>query len=215
MGMFLNYQNIAENYTPNNLCKMFPTKIVSSKLNPIEASKPFEEYNIKGELEGYFWRYGETLNLEFNIDGEIVVESDAIIISGEDVSPTTSTVGEVGQRLYNITTLKSYTCLAAVDGSYLWKEDDEFTYPINGDKSVYLSAESYLQDKTIKITLFNFRLEPIHSVSFAGTPKAVLVIDKSLSEQLVKGVYYCSVEVSNDTTAMVIFEPTDCKLLVK
>ena len=69
MGMFLNYQNIANSY-PNNLVNAFPSCDICSKLNPLEASKPYEEYNIKGDLIGYFWRYGETLNLEFDIDGE-------------------------------------------------------------------------------------------------------------------------------------------------
>ena len=46
MGMFLNYQNIANSY-PNNLIESFPTLQTCSKLAPVEASRPYEEYNTK------------------------------------------------------------------------------------------------------------------------------------------------------------------------
>lgn len=213
--MFLNYQSIADNYTPNNLISAFPHRPEYSKLSPVNASKPYEEYNAKGELEGYFWRYGDTLNLEFNIDGEITIESDALIISGKGQSPTSATVGKVGQKYYNITDLKSYTCLANLYNAYLWKEDEEFTYPLNADKSVYISAEDYLKDKQVEVTLYNFRLEPICKKVFKGEPTIRFFIDKELSQLLVKGIYYCSVNVFNNQINMVVFEPTDCKLLVK
>ena len=69
-NMFYNYQNISDAYTPNNLINAFPSYTKDSKLVSKEMSKPFEEYNTKGELTGYFWRYGETLNLEFNLGKE-------------------------------------------------------------------------------------------------------------------------------------------------
>ena len=112
MGMFLNYHNIDSNYRPNNLINAFPSKMNSSKLDPLDASKPFEEYNTKGELTGYFWRYGETLNLEFNIDGEITIESNAMLLKIKGQEPTTVTMGKVGQRVYNIVDLRSWTCVA-------------------------------------------------------------------------------------------------------
>jgi hypothetical protein len=215
MGMFLNYQNIADNYVPNNLINAFPTRLKESKFNSIEASKPYEEYNAKGEIEGYFWRYGDTLNLEFNIDGEITLEGNALIVSGKGQVPNHTTVGYAGQRLYNITDLKSYTCKAISGGKYLWEEDEVFTYPSGAERSVYVSAEDYLKDKQVEVTIYNFRMEPICKKVYRGSSIIVFSIDKELSNSLVKGIYYCSLRVFSNTTSETIFEPTDCKLLVK
>lgn len=216
MGMFYNYQNIAENYMPNNLINAFPCKLTTSKLDPLEASKPFEEYNTKGELTGYFWRQGETLNLEFNIDGEITIESDALIFKSHGAAPTEYTMGKVGQKAYNILDLRSYECVAATSrGKYVWEQDAEFTYPLNSDRSVYISAEDYLKDKQVTVTLYNFRMEPVCSKVFSASPRVIFTIDKELSSRLVKGIYYCSVTVSNEEVCYTIFDSNDCNLLVK
>ena len=216
MGMFYNYQNIAENYMPNNLMNAFPCKMNASKLNPLDASKPFEEYNTKGELTGYFWRQGETLNLEFNIDGEITLESDAIVFKTRGRVPEESTIGYVGQKLYNIIDQTSFECVAVTSkGKYIWEQDAEFTYPLNGDRSVYITAEDYLRDKTVKVTLYNFRMEPICERTYPATPTVVFTIDKELSNSLPRGIYYCSVAVMNDEVCYTIFDSNDCNLLVK
>lgn len=215
MGMFLNYQNLADNYIPNNLINAFPRRMSDSKLDPLDASKPFEEYNTKGELIGYFWRYGETLNLEFNIDGEITLENDALIFKTRGQTPNEKTMGKVGQRLYNIIDLRSWTCVAKTNGRYLWNEDEQFTYPLRSNRSVYLSAEDYLKDKEVEVTLYNFRMEPICKKVFPGRPTVIFGIDKELSQHLVKGIYYCSVAVFNDSVYYTIFDSNDCNLLVK
>lgn len=215
MGMFLNYHSIADNYVPNNLINAFPNKLNISKLDPVEASKPFEEYNAKGELIGYFWRYGETLNLEFNIDGEITVESNAILSKTRGQEPTVNTLGKIGQRFYNIIDLRSWTCISITNKSYIWEEDEEFTYPLNSDRSVYISAADYLKDKTVEIVLYNFRMEPICKKIYPASPTIVFTIDKELSTSLPKGIYYCSVNVFNSEVCFTIFDSNDCSLLVK
>lgn len=215
MGMFLNYQNIAKNYVPNNLINAFPSKMNGSKLDPLDASKPFEEYNAKGELTGYFWRQGETLNLEFNIDGEITLEADAILLTAHGQAPTTQTMGKVGQKAYNIVDLKSWRCVAVSAMQFIWKEDAEFTYPLNSDRSVYISAADYLRDKEVEVTLYNFRMEPICKKVFAASPTIVFAIDRELSAVLPKGIYHCSVTVFNKDVCYTVFDANDCDLLVK
>lgn len=215
MGMFLNYQNIAKNYVPNNLINAFPSKMNSSKLDPLDASKPFEEYNAKGELTGYFWRQGETLNLEFNIDGEITLEADAILLTAHGQTPTIQTMGKVGQKAYNIVDLKSWRCVGISSMQFIWQEDEEFTYPLNSDRSVYISAADYLKDKEVEVTLYNFRMEPICKKVFAASPTIVFEIDRELSAALPKGIYHCSVTVFNKDVCYTVFDSNDCDLLVK
>lgn len=214
MGMFLNYQNIADSY-PNNLVNAFPSYNICSKLDPIEASNPYEEYDVKGNLIGYFWRQGETLNLEFNIDGELTIESNAILFKATGQTPTKRTLAKVGQRAYNIIDLRSWTCVEIDTRDYIWEEDEEFTYPVGGDKKVYIPASTYLKDKKVEVTLYNFRNEPICKKLYDAAPTIVFNIDKELSEQLVRGVYYCSVTVFNEEVAFKIFDITDGCLLVK
>lgn len=214
--MFLNYHNIADNYRPNNLINAFPSKIIPSKLAPVEASKPYEEFNAKGELEGYFWRYGETLNLEFNIDGEITIESDAIISDIKDQMPGMRTRGYVGQKCYNLIDLKSWTCTLITPEGYIWTQDESFTYPTEGEiKSIYIPADSYLKNKNIEFTIYNFRMEPVHKEVYPATTKAVFSISLELSKKLVKGTYYCSLCVFNEEVSFKIFDVNDCVLLVK
>lgn len=215
MRMFSNYQDLANNYIPNNLMYSFPSCTKQSKLAPVESSKPYEEYDVHGELIGYFWHYGDTVNLDFTIDGEITVETDAIIFSAHNMYPTNTTEGFIGQRCYNVADFKSWTCVSVQNGIYYWTEDAEFTYPSDASQSVYMSAEDYLRDKEIDVVLYNFRMEPICKRTFSGSPQVVFQIDAELSATLVKGIYYCSVNVYNSKMNQTIFDSSDCKLLVK
>lgn len=216
MGMFLNYHNIADNYTPNNLICSFPVGKSYTKLDPIELSKPYEEYNAKGELIGYFWHYGETLNLEFHIDGEITVESDAIIFTNPKEFPTVNTRGKINQRAYNITDFRSWTCTNVVDDCYyVWKEDAIFEFDESSSTSIYVPAQEYLRDKFVDLTIYNFRMEPIYQETTKAGTSVVFEIDQELSNAMLKGIYYCSLSVFNDDMRQTIFTAHDCTLLVK
>lgn len=215
MGMFLNYHNIADNYTPNNLVCSFPVGKSYTKLAPVQASKPYEEYNKKGELIGYFWRYGETLNLEFNIDGEITVESDAIVYVQEGDGPDISTVAYLNQRAYNIEDFRSWTCTKIVEDNYIWEEDSEFVYDETAGYKVYVSAEDFLSDKNLQVTIYNFRMEPIYTKIYEGSTQIIFPIDLELSKKMKRGIYYCELSVFNDDMKMKIFDSHDCILSVK
>lgn len=216
MGMFLNYHNIADNYKPNNLVRSFPVGKSYTKLDPLKCSKPYEEYNVKGELIGYFWHYGETINLEFNIDGEITVESDAIIFTNRGDFPDVNTQGKVNQRAYNIVDLISWTCTNVIeDNYYVWEQDLEFEYDECSSTSIYVPAQEYLLGKYVELTLYNFRMEPIYQESTKAGTSVLFEIDQELSAKMVKGIYYCSLSVYNSDMRKTIFTAKDCTLLVK
>lgn len=214
--MFLNYDKISSCYKPNNLECASPSVKSYTKLDPLKASKPFEHYNAKGELIGYFWQYGETLNLEFNIDGEIVIESDAYVYRAAGDGPNLETRGKIGQRAYNITDLRSWTCIQIVDNKYIWEEDSEFIH--DGEdaiESVYVTAEDFLKNKQAEFIIYNFRLEPIYTSVDDAKTKLIYPIDTELSKKLVKGIYYCSLSIFDEQLKQQIFGSTDCTLLVK
>ena len=216
--MFTNYQTELLNvYHPSNLVAAFQTPVINSKLDPIDASKPYEEYNAKGQHVGYFWRQGETLNLEFSLEGEITVEADAFICSTRGKEPGTMMAQRAGQKYYNIVDMRSWSCYFDRHKT-VWVEDKDFTYPETGLdlQHVYMPATEYLQDKSVIVTLFNFRMEPVHTwYPSVNQSKIVCAIDKQLSSALPKGVYYCNVIVENTEVRFTVFDTNDCVLLVK
>ena len=212
MGMFSSYMTNTT-VIPNNLTATFPSSVRTCKLDSVKGSKPYEEYDAKGNLVGYFWKYGETLNLEFDITGELTIESDAIVYKCSNDKPDNSTKGYIGQKAYNIVDLKSWTCVSIVDKYYTWKVDELFNP--TGSKSIYISAEDYLKDKELIFTLYNFRHEKILCNKYAGTGKLVIPITLELSKLLKRGIYYCSLDISGKDIQTNVFSNTDCILTVK
>lgn len=216
IDMFTNYQNLSDYYIPNNLSKNICTpSSYTKKLAPIEASKPYELYDAKGELEGYYWYKGDQLTLDFSIDGELTLECNAIVFTVPGESPTMQTEARLGQMAYNIIDYKSWKCISYFKNKYVWEPQEEFIYPLNGDKSVYVDASDYMKDKILTFTIYNFRMEPIFNKNYPGTASFKVAIDEELTNKMPKGIYYCSLEVAGKDSHQTVFAPDDCKLLVK
>lgn len=62
----------------------FPPKCPNEKLDPCKPKIPYEEYNAEGKLVGYYWYYGDTTTLEFNLEGEVTVVDQGLYSSVED-----------------------------------------------------------------------------------------------------------------------------------
>ena len=139
-GMFDNYENLSNSYVPNNLSCAKPQHNCTP-IAPSNPNKPYSDYNAKGELVGYFWHYGDSINLEFNIEGEMTTQED------------------------------------------------------------YIEAKDFLINKYAQFKLYNFRHEPIYELTtpkFTGDTATVIIpIDVELSKKLVKGIYYCSLSISD------------------
>ena len=84
-GMFDNYENLADDYVPNNLRPSHPPKKpCSDNLDPCRPNKPYEDYDAKNNLVGYWWYYGNTFNLEFNIEQEATIVDSQHYIPAEE-----------------------------------------------------------------------------------------------------------------------------------
>lgn len=221
-SMFDSYDNLQKNYIPDN----HKPKPSDCPIAPCRPKFPYEEYNAEGELVGYFWNYGDTITLQFNIDGFITVEDDAVIYSIANQEPTEHTPGKIGDRIYNIIDLKSWTCVGIEDRlvsehevieSYIWVEDAEFTYPNSSLRNIYISADEYLKDKTAQVRLYNFRMEEIYVNTYEARNPVIVDINKELSDKMVKGVYYCSLTIYDKDNKLVatLFNDKDCVLTVK
>lgn len=73
MGMnsiFSGFTNFDTTLDPDNLnsnCK--PDAV----LNRVNLNKPYEILDVNNQVKGYFWYYGNSVDLKFTIDGEITL----------------------------------------------------------------------------------------------------------------------------------------------
>lgn len=80
--MFENYQNLDTRYTPNNL-NVYATQ--NDNLQNSVTNKPFELLDRFGNLLGYFWYYGNSVVLSFEISGEGVFEDSMSYVDVGDI----------------------------------------------------------------------------------------------------------------------------------
>ena len=206
----------------NNCCDIYNTNLTKNDLCNVEHYKgkePFGDYNALGELQGYFWYYGETINLNFSLDGAITVENDAIVYVGYGEEPTSMTVGYQGQRAYNVVDLKSWTCAVAYPDTdtYTWVQDQEFTYPLNGGRTIYVTPSDYLQGKKMKVNIYNFRRELFYSRIMDAKERFSINIDQETSKMFTKGTYYLTLQVFDDSALLYlqVIKDKECTLTVR
>ena len=159
MSMFDTYKELPEGYIPNNikptdnLSCAYPT----NKLEPCRPTKPYEEYNTEGQLIGYYWYYGDEVNLEFNISGELTLLTD----------------------------------------------------------EYFIQLNELLSSKKAVIRLLDFRNNIIVEKVLDASTNVVFQVDKELSKQLVRGVYYCTLTIVGDDFQKTIFSNEDAVFNVK
>ena len=131
---------------------------LENKFEEIRTNKPYAEYDADGYQTGYFWYHGDTINLQFTIDGDVTDE----------------------------------------------------------ENSTYQTADEFLSDKKVVVTLYNFRYQVIDEKVFDGNSVITYEIDSELSQKIIPGVYYCSLKIIQDTTTIyTLFGPDDCVFTVK
>jgi hypothetical protein len=170
-NMFSNYENIPDMYIPSNRPTCPPPEKCCPNLDPCKPTRPYyADYDIEGNLVGYWWYYGNTLNLEFTIDGEITVEGSSEYVP---MKPTKLDDGKIS---------------------------------------------NYMEGKVVTMNLYNFRRELIYTKPIIATSNVVTFeIDEELSKQLVRGIYYCSLNVSDEKLGLdqTVLQMEDCVLNVK
>lgn len=72
--MFNSFSNMDSSYTPNNFSPKYPSMNREEKIQSINPNKPYEVIGRDGILKGYFWYYGNSVDLTFDITGEITLE---------------------------------------------------------------------------------------------------------------------------------------------
>lgn len=71
MGMFDNYNNLNTSFTPNPYAPQYPPQKQPQQIIQNNPNKPYEIIDARGNLTGYFWYYGNSVDLVWDIVGEV------------------------------------------------------------------------------------------------------------------------------------------------
>lgn len=222
--MFINYESINDNLIPQNRAAINPF------LSQVDVNAP-----------EYFWYYGDTVDLTFDLVGEVRIESTSRIITGVGVTPTLLPQDTVGvTKVYNITDERAWLLesiqINEESGTPIptWGEL-EYEFPVEGE-TCYINSSTYLRNKTIKIELFDSKHQEIivkdindwtsstTEKPFArefhmgdNTQSITYSIDNTLSKLLSRGTYYLEMKLFDENQAFVetLVSQDECKISVR
>lgn len=163
----------------------------------LNDSLPNKVFNIKGNFVGYSWHCYDIFDWEISINRKILVKEDSIIYSLPDEMPDTMTRGYFGQQAYNVRDIKSWTCVGLIDGYFIWVEDKEFIYCINGTKEIELIPD--MLDKTMSITFYDNKWNTLVNIDNIHSNKFSCKIGTTIKELQKNGIYYVTTRI-NDIT---------------
>ena len=88
--MFDNYNNnnntnINTSFTPNPFAPQYPPVKTSQQIIQNNPNKPYEVVDSRGNLTGYFWYYGNSIELVWDIIGEATYGQSNQYINVSDV----------------------------------------------------------------------------------------------------------------------------------
>lgn len=196
--MFDSFYNQPEDYYPDNMHKR------RKPLPPYEAlsNNALHEIHKNGKFVGYWWHKGDTVSIPLSVNTNISVEDTAIIYDVVGAEPGLDQVGFLGQRLYNIVDITSWTMIRNLPNmtgmQYLWKKDDVFTFPTYGELGLRLMPN--MEGKNIIVQILNFRREEVLRYEFYNTSDCVVDINKEDSDKILQGVYYLKVSIESNNT---------------
>lgn len=201
MNMFDTYDNIQQEYIPSNMNnKPCPPK-PNPFLDPAVPKKPYCEYNAEGKLVGYWWTYGDTVNLEFDIDGYVTVDGSDNYISVRDYIKDK----QIRINIYNFRHEQINTML--FDG----KDYQAPTYSRdltvnNKTHGVYYK----LVDNTYIAVNLPEEYEAGVTYYKENDVEIIFPIDEATSLTMEKGTYYCSLTILGKDLVDTIFYEDDC-----
>lgn len=76
MGMFDSFNNIKTTYQVNPYAPQYPPQKIPTQIIQNNPNKPYEVVDARGVLTGYFWYYGNSVDLTWDIVGEVTTTQD-------------------------------------------------------------------------------------------------------------------------------------------
>lgn len=210
-SIFDSYDNLKEQYIPSNMNKEPCPPKANPFLDPAIPKKPYCEYNAEGEIVGYWWPYGNTVNLEFDLDGYVTVDGSDVYIDARDFIKDK----QIKVQIYNfrhevidtkIYDGKDYQSIVYIKAPEVNRHTHGVYYIYNEETKSYeaVNLPQQYQEKQVY-----YKASDIEIVYPISTDTSVSVFEK--------GTYYCSLSIiSKDLNETVFFEDQECcTLLVK
>ena len=72
---FDGYNKVPASYVPNNLGALLPNREI--------VAAPLEIYNVKNELIGFYWKYGDSIKFRFYTEGTVELDNGSVITAEE------------------------------------------------------------------------------------------------------------------------------------
>lgn len=209
MQLFDNFDNIPQNYIPNNMFPRIPEIMVALDNDTV---KPLFR---DGRQVGYKWNWGDVIKLPIKNEIHIKVPNGSLTTNTPDEVPTTETVGDfIGQKFYNFKDFRSWTLKEILEEeiqpyyegeeqettgevvyTYVWEEDPMFTYSKNIGQDYTLPLPWNEHDQIV-VQLFNFRKECIREDIYYE-PDIVWELTPDESLKIVAGIYFLNVHIEN------------------
>ena len=75
-GMFDNFTHVNTTMRPGDVSQKYPsTNAPKPNFNVPQPNKPYENRSMDGTLKGYFWYYGNSIDLVFSVDGTVTLDN--------------------------------------------------------------------------------------------------------------------------------------------
>lgn len=193
MGMFDKYDNLNPDYIPDNT-----TTYLDKDYLTIDSDIPRPLYDLEGKFLGYSWDEGEVFEFKMSINDMITIRKNSLIYNKTGEQPDVYTKAEIeGQQAYNTVDAKSWTFTGKTENLYIWVEDTELTYPVNGDKSIMINTD--MTNAYIQLDIYDFRWNNVYTQNGnIGKSDIVLNIDDEISKILKPGVYYVTLKICSE-----------------
>lgn len=143
MSMFDNYNNLPNNYLPNNTNQ----KLVDNRL----PRKPLAEYNVYNQLVGYSWSYGDSVILEFTTSGTVVDDKKDVYMTAEEYLKGKHYKLEILNFKFNVIYTKVQ--LAEKTTTFIISKEDSAEYLTRGTYSCRLTL---VDNENNEVVLFNY-----------------------------------------------------------
>ena len=88
MAMFDNYNNstnLNTSFTPNIYAPQYPPVKTPNQIMQNNPNKPYEVIDNRGNLTGYFWYYGNSVDLIWDIVGEVTSQISDTYLNVRDI----------------------------------------------------------------------------------------------------------------------------------
>ena len=187
---------------PAPCIKPKPPKRRPKCLKPFIPKKPYEEYNAEGQLIGYWWGYGDTIDLEFCLSGYVIDDEMNTYMTVRDFVKDK----HINFSLYNFRHEELLTKVYEGSDYQIPTYSEVYNITPITEGVFYVYTPSEVGGTYTRVILpQDYQVDTRYYIQ--DDVKVVFGIDSELAKTLVRGTYYCSLTITttNNDFAQTVF----------